>query len=115
MARRVALLTVVGIVLFVGASALYLRARLDPGDAVAGVSDVGVRDDEFGPGAIEVPVGTTVTWRWEGMEEHNVVGEGFQSPTQVDGEFAHTFMETGTHAYECTLHFFMRGEVVVTE
>ena len=113
--RRIALLIVIGIVLFVGVSALYLRARLDPGDVVAGVSDVVVRDDEFAPGAIEVPVGTTVTWRWEGLEEHNVVGDEFESPTQSDGEFAHAFMEPGTHSYECTLHFFMRGKVVVSE
>ena len=87
----------------------------DVDDPVAGVTEVAVRDNEFGPEAIEVPVGTTVTWRWEGETEHNVVGDGFESPVQVDGEFTHTFTEAGTFDYRCTLHPLMRGEVVVTE
>ena len=95
------------------ATVLIVRAQLDPGDPVSGVTEVAVRDDEFAPAAIEVPTGTTVTWRWEGEDEHNVVGDGFESPNQVDGEFAHTFAAPGTYDYRCTLHFFMRGEVVV--
>lgn len=93
----------------------WLWNRLDPGEAVAGVLTVAVRDNEFAPAAIEVPSGTTVTWTWEGAEEHNVVGDGFESPVQRDGEFARTFAEPGTHPYRCTLHYLMRGEVVVTE
>ena len=97
------------------ASLVWLQNWLDPGTAVAGVSAVAVRDNDFAPAAIEVRAGTTVTWRWEGVELHNVVGDGFESPTQVDGEFAQTFDAAGTYAYRCTLHFLMRGEVVVTE
>ena len=101
------------LVLLGGGSALLLRSALDPGAAVTGVTEVTLRNDAFHPAAIEVPAGTTVTWRWDGQEQHNVVGDGFQSPTQVDGEFAHTFSEPGTYAYRCTLHFLMRGEVIV--
>ena len=111
--RRIALIALIALALLAGAGALVVRAQLDPGAPVAGVTDVAVRDDRFAPAAIEVPAGTTVTWRWEGEEEHNVVGDGFQSANQVDGEFAHTFAALGTYAYHCTLHFFMRGEVVV--
>ncbi len=96
-------------------TALALRAQLDPGPAAAGVSEVAVRDNEFAPAAIEVPAGTTVTWQWDGEEQHNVVGDGFASPAQAAGEFAHTFANPGTFAYQCTFHFLMRGEVVVTE
>ena len=96
-----------------GGAALIVRAELDPGPPVAGVTTVAVRDQEFVPAAIEVPAGTTVTWQWEGDEGHNVVGDAFESPTQTDGTFSQTFGEPGTYAYECTLHFFMRGEVVV--
>ena len=98
-----------------GIALVVVRAQLDPGASVAGVSEVAVRDNEFVPAAIEVPAGTTVTWRWDGEEQHNVVGDGFESPVQVDGEFAHAFSEPGTYDYRCTLHFFMRGEVVVTD
>ena len=95
------------------------RVLVDPDeeldDPVAGATEVTVRDNEFEPNAIEVPLGTTVTWRWEGDHAHNVVGDGFESPVQEDGTFAQTFDEAGTHAYRCTLHPGMRGEVVVTD
>lgn len=67
------------------ATALALRAEPDPGAPVAGVSEGAVRDNEFSPAAIEVPVGTTLTWIWQGEEEHNVVGEGLESPVQATG------------------------------
>ena len=102
------------LVVIAGIGVLVVRAQLDPGDPISGVSDVAVRDDEFVPAAIEVPTGTTVTWRWEGENEHNVVGDAFESPVQTEGKFARSFAEPGTYAYQCTLHFFMRGEVVVT-
>lgn len=111
--RRIALIALAAVALLGIAGALFVRAQLDPGDAVAGVSEVAVRDQLFAPAAIEVPTDTTVTWRWEGQEDHNVVGEGFESPVQAEGEFAQTFAEPGTYPYQCTLHFFMRGEVVV--
>ena len=94
---------------------LLVQRELDPGEAVVGVSEVAVRDNEFGPAAIEVPAGTTVTWRWDGEEEHNVVGDGFESPVLAKGEFRREFAEAGTYDYRCTLHYFMRGEVVVTD
>ena len=86
----------------------------DPGEPVAGVTEVSVRDNDFAPDAIEVPVGTTVTWHWEGDDPHNVVGDDFESPVQEDGRFTYTFSAPGTHDYRCTLHPSMRGEVVVT-
>ncbi len=97
-----------------GAATLIIRDQLDPGAAVAGVTEVAVRDNEFAPAAIEVPAGTNVTWRWDGEVDHNVVGDNFESPVQTEGTFSQSFTEPGTYAYECTLHFFMRGEVVVT-
>lgn len=99
----------------VGGGALVLRDLLDPGEAVAGVTEVTLRDNAFSPAAIAVPPGTTVTWRWDDVEAHNVVGDGFESPVQTEGEFAHPFAEPGTYPYRCTLHFLMRGEVVVAE
>ena len=87
----------------------------DGDDPVTGVTEVTVDDNEFEPDAIEVPVGTTVTWRWSGDAEHNVVGDGFESPVQEEGDFSYAFTDSGTFDYRCTLHPLMRGEVVVTD
>jgi plastocyanin len=81
---------------------------------VTGVTEVGVYDNYFDPASISVPAGTTVTWRWQGQSSHNVVGDGFESPVQTEGEFSHTFDTPGTVPYECTLHGGMTGEVIVT-
>jgi plastocyanin len=80
-----------------------------------GVTDVAVRDNVFEPPVIEVPVDTTVTWRWEGDNPHNVVGDGFESEIQTAGTFTHAFAAPGRYDYRCTLHGGMRGEIVVTE
>ncbi len=69
----------------------------------------------FRPEALTVPAGTTITWSWpEGSIDHNVVGDGFSSPIQRAGTFAHRFAEPGSYAYQCTLHPGMDGSVTVT-
>jgi plastocyanin len=81
---------------------------------VSGVTEVSMHNLKFQPPAIEVPVGTTVTWRFtDGSVPHNVKGEGFSSPTQARGTFTHRFDRAGTFAYRCTLHAGMTGQVVV--
>ncbi len=105
---------IIAAVLSRGPMSLFGGGQSDPGPPVAGVTEVAVRDDFFVPAAIEVPAGTTVTWQWEGNNQHNVVGDGFESPVQDQGEFAYTFSEPGTYDYRCTLHGGMNGEVLVT-
>lgn len=103
------------LVLLGSATAIVLRNELDPGAPVSGVTEVAIRAQDFDPPAIEVPAGTTVTWRWASNELHNVVADDFASPNQTDGTFTQTFAAPGTYDYRCTLHFFMRGQVVVTD
>lgn len=112
--RTILWITVATMVLLAGATALFIRSQLDLGSPVAGVSAVAVQDNRFDPAAIQVSRGTTVTWRWEGEEEHNVVGDTMESAIQAEGSLSERFDESGVHSYECTLHLFMRGEVVVT-
>ncbi len=95
------------------AGIVFVQNELDPGDPVVGATSVEVRDNVFNPAATQIEPGQTVTWTWTGEEDHNVVADAFESPTQASGTFAHTFAEPGTYEYECTLHFFMRSEVVV--
>ena len=113
--RQIVLGILVVFVVAASAIALVIRAQLDLGPPLVGVTEVAVRDDRFVPGAIAVPVGTTVNWRWEGKNEHHVVGDGFEAPVQTEGQFGKTFADPGTYAYQCTLHAFMRGEIIVTE
>lgn len=75
----------------------------------------------FGPAAVRVDPGTTVTWEWTGNgSSHNVVAEGggsFESELVGDAghTFEHTFEEAGVYRYACTPHkaLGMKGAVVV--
>jgi plastocyanin len=83
---------------------------------VTGVSEVAAKDNRFTPAAIQVPAGTTVTWRFrDGFVPHDVKADGFTSgDPQRKGSFAHTFDQPGTYPYHCTVHDGMTGRVVVT-
>ena len=73
----------------------------------------------FGPPAIHIDPGTTVTWEWTGNGgAHNVVANDgtFESgQTQTSGTFDYTFEEDATHTYYCNPHqgAGMKGAVVV--
>jgi halocyanin-like protein len=86
--------------------------------------DVGAGDQglAFGPAAIRISTGTTVTWEWTGEGGgHNVVHEGgeFTSGDEYVSEAGHTyeytFEESGNYTYYCTPHqgLGMLGAVVV--
>lgn len=109
-----AVLALVAICVVVDIAGRRLVGSSNLGDPISGVTEVAVRDNEFAPAAIDIPVGATVTWRWAGDNRHNVAGDGFESPVQVDGGFVHTFVAAGTYDYRCTLHPRMDGRVVVT-
>ena len=80
----------------------------------AGVKDVTARQLAFTPAAIQVPVGTTVTWHFDdGSVPHNVQGDGFKSSNLKKTTFQHRFDKPGTYDYVCTLHAGMTGRVVV--
>jgi plastocyanin len=83
---------------------------------VTGVTEVAAKDNRFTPAVIQVPAGTTVTWRFkDGFVPHDVKADGFTSgDPQRKGTFAHTFDRPGTYPYRCTVHDGMTGRVVVT-
>jgi plastocyanin len=83
---------------------------------VTGVTEVAAKDNRFTPAAIQVPAGTSVTWRFEdGFVPHDVKADGFSSgEPRRKGTFTHTFAQPGTYAYHCTVHDGMTGRVVVT-
>ena len=70
----------------------------------------------FGPHAITVPVGTTVTWTNSDDIPHNAVStEGvFKSKVMDTNErFSYTFTKAGTYPYYCSIHPKMTGQIVV--
>lgn len=79
------------------------------------IAAVAVRDNYFDPSALDIAVGTTVVWTWEGLAPHNVVGLEFASPVQTSGVFRLAFATPGSYDYVCTLHRGMHGRVLVAE
>ena len=76
----------------------------------------------FGPAAIQVDPGTTVTWEWTGEGGgHNVVDEDGKFESEIVSEgghtFEYTFEESGATRYYCAPHKAsgMKGAVVVVE
>ncbi len=73
----------------------------------------------FGPAAVHVDNGATVTWEWTGQGgAHNVVSEdgAFESGSPVEqGTFEYTFEEDGIYNYYCSPHKGqgMKGSIVV--
>ena len=84
-------------------------------------NEVTIKGFEYGPEAVEVKVGTTVTWTNEDGVEHNVqtldgAPEMFKGKLLKQGEsYSYTFEKAGTYNYQCNPHPDMRGAVVVTE
>jgi nitrite reductase (NO-forming) len=108
-----------------GDETLDLPVRYRDGDR-AQIQMVG---NSYWPKRAEVPVGTTVTWvnedvfdflEGERTGKHNVVvvdaqgPEPFYSPLLNHAEtFSHTFTQTGSYEYICSIHPYMRALVTV--
>jgi plastocyanin len=73
---------------------------------------IGVSDFSFSDNA-QIYVGDTIEWDWLGgiHTVTSVAGssEVFASPAQTSGSFFHTFTQTGTFWYYCTIHGFDNG------
>jgi plastocyanin len=70
----------------------------------------------FGPAALTVEVGTTVTWVNHDDVPHTVVADDRSFKSKVidsDETFAFTFTRPGQYGYFCSLHPHMLGKVVV--
>ena len=77
----------------------------------------------FQPQTLEVPAGTTITWRNADAVNHSATAG---LPGEPGGPFdiqlaqagtsgRHHFDQAGTYPYFCTFHESMTGEVVVTD
>jgi glucose/arabinose dehydrogenase/plastocyanin len=78
---------------------------------------VEIKNYSYQPSIINVSAGTTVTWINEDPVAHTVTDTNgaFNSGNLATGEeFNQTFFQPGTYQYQCLIHVFMVGEVVVT-
>jgi amicyanin len=99
-------------------SVIILRAsdsgHLANADAKA---EVKIDNFSFGPAALTVPAGTTVTWTNQDDVPHTVVsaeGKEMKSPAlDTDQKFSYTFVKPGTYSYFCSVHPKMTGKVIV--
>jgi plastocyanin len=81
-----------------------------------GGSTVEIMNFMFMPGSLTVPVGTTVTWKFDDSTDHTVTADdnSFASSPMANGQtFTHTFSSAGTVAYHCSIHPFMKGTITV--
>ncbi|HET6912145.1 MAG TPA: cupredoxin domain-containing protein [Rhodanobacteraceae bacterium] len=78
---------------------------------------VEIRNFQFMPARLTVPVGAQVTWTNKDEEPHVVVSAGGQfpqSPGLDTGDSYHTtFARPGTYTYFCSIHPQMVGTIVV--
>jgi plastocyanin len=85
-------------------------------DQPSSTADVKIDNFSFGPQALTVAVGTTVTWTNRDDIPHTVVSTDgvFKSKVRdTDEKFSYTFSKAGTYPYFCTIHPKMTGQVVV--
>ncbi len=79
---------------------------------------VAIDNFTFGPDALTVPGGTTVSWTNRDDIPHTVTSEAtprlFRSrPLDTGDTFRVTFDKPGTYRYFCSLHPHMQGTVIV--
>src|ERR1700674_2844352 len=85
------------------------------GQPAAGAT-VKIDNFSFGPAALTVPVGTTVTWTNRDDIPHTAVSTDgvFKSKVlDTDEKFSFTFSKAGSYPYFCSIHPKMNGKVVV--
>ena len=84
----------------------------------ASTTEVKIDNFSFGPAALTVAVGSTVTWINRDDIPHTVVStddpKTFKSKVlDTDEKFSFTFTKAGTFPYFCSIHPKMTGKVIV--
>jgi plastocyanin len=118
MRRRVGILVVAApviaaVALLVSGSRSFVATAQQ---AQASSAEVKIDNFSFGPAAVTVAVGTTVTWTNRDDIPHTVVSDDkvFKSKVlDTDEKFSFTFTKAGTYPYFCSVHPKMTGKVVV--
>lgn len=84
------------------------------GAASAGTANVLIKDFKFQPDQITIQKGDTMTWTHPGPASHTVKFADSESSILKNGAtYSKTFNQTGTFDYECGIHPYMKGKVIV--
>ena len=84
--------------------------------AIADSPTVVMKNFDFSPMAITVPVGTKVTWKNLDGEPHTVTSADgvFRSPAlDQNDSYSYTFTKAGVYRYICSIHPRMMASVTV--
>ncbi len=79
-------------------------------------SSVSIRNFAFMPNTITVSKGATVVWTNNDSVSHTVTSDNgkFDSGTLSPGKtFSFTFDTPGAYNYHCSIHTYMKGEIIV--
>jgi len=81
-------------------------------------ASITIADNSFSPSDVTVPLHTTVTWSWTGVNTHNVTFTTVGAPADIgnrsSGSVGRTFDTAGTFQFHCTIHpGSMTGSVTV--
>lgn len=111
-------LTTAAVSLALGLMTLAGAVAAAPAVVIAAPAGPTVKIDNFtfGPAALTVSVGTTVTWINQDDIPHTVVADdkSFKSKTlDTDERYSFTFTKPGEFGYFCSLHPHMVGKVIV--
>jgi plastocyanin len=100
-------------VLATGASAAFAS---DTATVAVNPSIIVIKNFKFGPSALTVAPGTTVTWVNEDESPHTIAekGKAFRSVAlDTNDRFSYTFAQPGEFTYYCTMHPMMVGKIIV--
>ena len=118
--RRSVFVAIVAAVLAIAFVSIIESRRGFTLNAQEKVSPMEVKIDNFsfGPAALTVAAGTTVTWTNRDDIPHTVVStedpKAFKSKVlDTDEKFSFTFSKAGTYLYFCSIHPKMTGKVIV--
>ena len=126
MKRRILITIALLVVGVVAASAIYaissqiaVTVNIEGAAGTVNYNGTNVPAYSFSPARIEVKRGTTVNWiNGDAITAHTVSGSNGLFASQLiqpTGKFSFTFDKIGTYSYQCSIHPWMKGEVVVSE
>jgi plastocyanin len=78
------------------------------------IVDVTIQNFAFKPESVKIFVGDTVKWTNMDSADHTVSGTIFTSGIIATGQnYEYMFTEPGVYNYECSIHPYMKGTVIV--